>query len=270
MHSVPRDVTLPSLDTFYERFRCSGCGFVHGHQTIDRGELSCIVAIFNSVQDLDYKGNIRIHTDSRYVCACLDMVWKAVQSECLQGKRAHNFDLLLHLFSTWPSGRVTWTWVTAHREISEASCPVDAWRIIGNATADKLAGAALINDSPEMHVAVHEVRQEFVGWIARLTKLFAYFVELDRWSVNWRRDIPEDDKIEGAADFVSGSTHAAVSRFKQVQKLLGNWKVVDSLFIPFYTPEDDLFRAIPAGQKIARAVWYWMHTIRWPQQGSTQ
>ena len=130
---------------------------MHGHQTIDRGELSCIVAIFNSVQDLDYKGHIRIHTDSRYVCTCLDMVWNAVQSECLQGKRARNFDLLLRLFSNWPAGRVTWTWVKARREISEASCPVDAWRIIGNATADKLAGAALVNDSPQMHVAAQEV-----------------------------------------------------------------------------------------------------------------
>ena len=268
---IGRQFTLDRPDVpFYERFRCSGCGFVHGHQTIDRGELSCIVAIFNSVQDIDYKGHIRIHTDSRYVCTCLDLVWNAVQSERLQGKRAHNFDLLLHLFSNWPAGRVTWTWVKAHREISEASCPVDAWRIIGNATADKLAGAALVNDSPQVHVAVQEVRHEFGGWLTRLAKVFAYFVELDKWSVSWRRDTPDVAIEEGVADTVAGSSQAAVSRFKQMQKRLGDWKVVESLFIPFYTPEDDLFRAIPAGQKIARAVWSWMHTIRWPRQGSTQ
>ena len=138
---IRRQFTLECPDVpFYERFRCSGCGFVHGHQTIDRGELSCFVAIFNSVQDLGYKGNIRIHTDSQYVCACLELVWKAAQLACLRGRKAQNYDLLSHLYSNWPSGQVTWSSVKAHREISEASCPLDAWRIIGNATAGQTCG----------------------------------------------------------------------------------------------------------------------------------
>ena len=125
---------------------------------------------------------------------------------------------------------------------------------------DKLAGAALANDSPEMHVAVHEVRQEFAAWIVRLKKVYAYFVDLDRWSINWKKDSIGDVNGEGSDKGKTDSAQAAVDKFRHVQKLLSSWKVTDPLIIPLGAREDDLFRAIPAGQKIASCLALDAHT----------